>query len=76
MQGSAHAPKQAQTLLSGPQQVWKRYFQVVEPLPGRPVPVVWTREDNWDSPQASEPLVEDSYFSERTEGNYKPRPQG
>lgn len=75
MQGLALAPKQAQTLLSGPQQVWKCYFQV-EPLPGWSALVVWTREDNWDPLQALEPLVEDSYFSERTEGNYKPRPQG
>lgn len=75
VQGLSLAPEQAQTLLSGPQQVWKRYFQV-EPRPGWPALVVGTREDNWDSPQALEPLVEDSYSSERTEGNYRPRPQG
>lgn len=52
------------------------YFQLVEPLPGWPLLSEWTKEDNWDSPQALEPLVEDSYVLEKTVGNYRPRPRG
>lgn len=56
--------------------MWVHYFQLAEPLPGWPPLSVGSREDNWDSPQALEPLVEDSYVLEKTGGNYKPQPRG